>query len=351
MTPLHVLIVDDSAVVRTLVSGILSQVPGMTVAVAADPLIAQEKMRKQPPDVLVLDLHLPRMDGVTFLKEIMSTRPLPVVICSDAGESSALALSALDEGAVALVNKPRLGVAGFLHDSAELLIRTVQEAAKVQLRPRAAFVTADRKPPARPAAAAARFQGMGEPRLIAIGASTGGTEAILEVLSGLSADCPPVVMVQHMPAGFTTAFAKRLNALTRLEVHEATDGERLAPGTAVLAPGGFHLRVLRLGSSYLVELTRTDRVSGHRPSVDVLFGSVAQAAGPNGVGVLLTGMGADGAEGLLRMRKASAMTFAQSEASCVVFGMPKVAIALGAAQETIPLSGMARRISSHLRLG
>ena len=340
--PLHVLVVDDSAVVREIMTGVLSQEPGMRVAAAADPLIAMQKMRQQRPDVIVLDLEMPRMDGRTFLHKIMTEDPIPVIICSaHTGQETSLGLQALEEGAVDVVTKPRLGVREFLHESAVTLIDAVRAAADAHPRERrAAFrpspprFSADVVPPAgsKPA-----------PRLInhnvvAIGASTGGTEALRVVLEALPVHAPGLVVVQHMPEGFTTAFARRLNELCRIEVKEAADGDRVAAGCALIAPGNRHMLVRRDGTQYIVEVNDGPLVSRHRPSADVLFRSVATAAGANAIGVIMTGMGSDGAEGLLAMQNAGALTIAQDEASCVVFGMPKEAIERGAVNQVAALS-------------
>ena len=338
---LHVLVVDDSAVVREVMATVLSQEPGITVTAAADPLIAMDKMRRARPDVILLDLELPRMHGLAFLRKLMAEDPLPVVVCSgiaDAG--SGAALQALDEGAVDIVTKPKLRVREFLHESAVLLIDTVRAAAGAHVGPRHAPA---RRPASPPAGKAIHPQAR-EPllavttdKVVAIGASTGGTEALRGLLEAMPPAAPGIVIVQHMPEGFTAAFAQRLNGICRIEVKEAADGDRVVAGRALIAPGNRHTLVRRSGAQYLVEVTDGPLVSRHRPSVDVLFRSAAQAAGAAAIGVLMTGMGDDGARGLLEMKEAGAATLAQDEASCVVFGMPREAIARGAVDEVVPL--------------
>jgi two-component system chemotaxis response regulator CheB len=340
---IRVLVVDDSAVVREVMTAVLSQEADMAVTTAADPLIAMNKMRSARPDVIVLDLEMPRMDGLTFLRKIMADDPIPVVICSSAvGRGTHTTVHAMEEGAVAVVAKPKLGVRQFLHESALLLIDAVRGAAQARVArritaPPAPRLTADAVLPAlSPRKGAAT--GL---RPVAVGASTGGTEALREILEALPEDAPPIVVVQHMPEGFTRAFAERLDGICRIEVKEAEDGDRLAPGRALIAAGNRHL-VVRRGVGYTVDVKEGPLVSRHRPSVDVLFRSVAQVAGHEAVGVILTGMGDDGAAGLAEMRLAGAATIAQDEASCVVFGMPKEAIARGAAQHVLPLREIAR---------
>jgi two-component system chemotaxis response regulator CheB len=315
------------------------------VTVAMDPLIAMQKMQVSRPDVIVLDLEMPRMDGLTFLRQLMATDPIPVVVCSGLGaRGSRAALQALAEGAVEVVAKPQIEVRDFLHDSATMLIDAVRAAAAVGARPRVGAVvppvTADKvlAPMSRPVSHASAT------RIVAVAASTGGTEALAALLTALPPDAPGLVIVQHMPAGFTGAFAARLNEICRVEVKEAATGDRVLDGRALLARGDRHLTVQRSGTGYDVNVGEGPLVTRHRPSADVLFRSVAQTAGPNALGIILTGMGADGADGLLKMRQAGAFTVAQDEASCVVFGMPKEAIARGAVDQVIGLSGIAPRI-------
>ncbi|MGE5717765.1 MAG: protein-glutamate methylesterase/protein-glutamine glutaminase [Acidobacteriota bacterium] len=335
--PSRILVVDDSAVVRQAMTAVLTK-GGFTVEVAADPLIALEKMKKARPDVIVLDLEMPRMDGLTFLRKLMSENPIPVVVCSGlTGAGTEAAMRALEEGAVEIITKPRVGVQGFLMDSASQLVDAILGAARARLRtPRVQAaqprLTADAMLPSRVGPLAVTTD-----RIVAIGASTGGTEALRRLLQDLPPDSPGLVIVQHMPEVFTTAFARRLNETCRIEVREASDGDHVVAGRALIAPGNRHTLLRRSGARYVVEVADGPLVSRHRPSVDVLFRSAAQAAGVNAVGVLLTGMGDDGAEGLLEMRRAGARTLVQDEATCVVFGMPKEAIARGAADEVLPI--------------
>ena len=334
---LQVLVVDDSAVVRQTLTALFA-VEGIEAAAAADPYIAMEKMAKQRPDAIVLDLELPRMHGLDFLTKIMAEDPIPVVICSAlTGEGTDAAMRALEQGALAIVTKPRLNIREFLHESAIVLVDAVRGAAQARVgarRPAASpRLTADAVLPPRPGPSGS----VSSDRIVAIGASTGGTEALTRLLPAFPHDGPGIVVVQHMPEGFTAAFAARLHGLSRLEVKEAAEGDRLRPGLVLVAPGNRHTLVRRRGDGYEIELSDGPLVSRHRPSVDVLFRSVAQAAGPAAVGVLMTGMGDDGARGLLEMKVAGAATLAQDEASCVVFGMPREAIARGAVDEVVSL--------------
>jgi len=339
----HVLVVDDSAVVRQVMQAILETDRRIRVSVAADPIIASVKMQKERPDVVITDLEMPRMDGLTFLRKIMSESPIPVVICSGlAAKGTDLALRALEEGAVEVITKPKLGVREFLHESAVLLLDVVWSAAEARVVPRGGMVTsprltADAVLPLRVKAC----DWSAADSLIAIGASTGGTEALRVLLSAMPVNCPPIVVVQHMPEKFTQAFADRLNQLCAIEVSEARDGVALRSGTALIAPGNFHLVVKRSGSKLVANVVDGPLVSRHRPSVDVLFRSVAVAAGRNAVGVIMTGMGDDGAEGLREMKGSGAVTIAQDEATCVVFGMPREAISRGATDFVLPLEQIA----------
>jgi two-component system, chemotaxis family, protein-glutamate methylesterase/glutaminase len=348
---IHALVVDDSAVVRQMLSEILRRDPRVTVSVAAHPLIALEKMQRSRPHVIVLDLEMPEMDGLSFLEKLMASDPIPVVVCSGlAARGTDAALRAIDMGAVAVIEKPRLGVKGFLLDSAVMFHDTVTEAAGVRVRPRAAHkavpaYTADavlalRK---RPALATTTD------KILALGASTGGTEALRTILESMPADAPGMLVVQHMPEVFTRAFAERLDRSCRIEVKEAVDGDRVLEGRALIAPGNKHMLLRRNGGHYAVEVAEGPLVSRHRPSVDVLFRSVAIAAGRNAVGAILTGMGDDGAMGLLEMKQAGAVTLAQDEASSVVFGMPKEAIERGAVDEVVPLDQVAAMLLRKVR--
>ncbi|MGZ8476469.1 MAG: protein-glutamate methylesterase/protein-glutamine glutaminase [Candidatus Binatia bacterium] len=348
--PLNILVVDDSAVVREVMTAVLSQEPGFSVTVAGDPFIALGKMKQKRPDVIILDLEMPRMDGLTFLRKIVREDPIPVVICSAlTGPDTSIGLQALEEGAVDVVTKPRLGVRDFLHESAVVLIDAVRAAARHPGRKLVAAplvvtprLNADAMLPAKSAVSLS----VTSDKVVAIGASTGGTEALKSILESMPPDAPGLVVVQHMPEGFTAAFAQRLNQSCRVEVKEAVNGDRVAAGRALIAPGNLHTMVRRNGAQYAVEVTDGPLVSRHRPSVDVLFRSVAQSAGPNAVGVIMTGMGDDGAAGLLEMKHSGAFTLAQDEASCVVFGMPKEAIERGAVDRVVSLSGITMSILS-----
>lgn len=336
-SPIQVLVVDDSAVVRQVMHAILSQEPDMAVAVASDPLIAMQKMKQVRPHVVVLDLEMPKMDGLTFLRKIMAEDPIPTLVCSGvAARGTKNALQALDEGALGILTKPKLGVGNFLHESAVTLIDMVREAAQAKLKQRMIPCNFhDSRPsPVPPLHSRVAPQGGA---IVAIGASIGGTEALAEVLTALPADTPGVVVVQHMPECFTSAFANRLNALCRIEVKEGGDGDQITPGRAIIAPGNRHLSVVRRRGTFYAELSDGPLVSRHRPSVDVLFQSVASAAGANALGIILTGMGNDGASGMLDMKRAGSSTIAQDEKSCVVFGMPKEAISAGAVETIAPL--------------
>jgi len=350
---LNVLVIDDSAVVRQAVSAILSSEADIKVETASDPLIAEQKMGRFSPDVIVLDLEMPRMDGLTFLRKLMAERPLPVVVCSSyAADGSDMALRALELGAVDILSKPRIGAREFLHESAVTLIESVRGAATARIpgrraveapSPRSTEVPWPTSPPARQPAVAAILPAdtnriaPGTESIIAVGASIGGTDALRVLLDAMPADAPPILVVQHMPAGFTAAFANRLAKTARIAVHEAKSGDTVVAGRALIAPGDRHLVLKRQGTSCHVEVIEGPLVTRHRPSVDVLFRSVAQAVGPRAVGLIMTGMGDDGAQGLLEMKLAGATTFAQDEASSVVFGMPREAIARGAVGTTLPL--------------
>lgn len=334
---IQVLVVDDSAVVRQVMHAVLAQEDDIEVSVAADPLIALNKMKQVRPDVLLLDLEMPRMDGLTFLRNIMAEDPVPTLICSSvAAHGTDAALRALDLGAVGIVTKPKLGVDGFLHESAVTLIDMVRSASQARVRARGLL-----PPPATPAITppGKDLRHFARPinRIIAIGASTGGTEALSDVLTAMPPDSPPIVIVQHMPEVFTAAFADRLNTICRISVKEAADGDRLTPGCAFIAPGNRHTSVHRGGGHCILQVNNGPLVCRHRPSVDVLFRSMAQSVGSNAIGVILTGMGSDGALGLLEMRRAGACTIAQDESTSVVFGMPRQAITAGAVDHVLSL--------------
>jgi two-component system chemotaxis response regulator CheB len=338
MKPIAVMIVDDSAVVRQVLSALLAEQPDIEViGVAADPLFALEKMQRRWPDVVVLDVEMPRMDGLTFLRKLMAERPTPVVICSTLTEAGAqTTLQALAEGAVSIVTKPRMGLRQFLIDSRQELVHAIQGAARANL----GRLTARPAVSALPALPLSGTQAMlhTTDRVVAIGTSTGGTQALETILTVLPRTCPGLVIVQHMPERFTKAFAERLDRLCQIEVREAEDGDRVMPGRALIAPGGRHMLLQRNGAQYRVEIRDGPPVSRHRPSVDVLFRSAARAAGANALGIIMTGMGSDGARGLKEMRDAGARTLAQDEATCVVFGMPREAVKLGAAEQVLPLA-------------
>lgn len=360
---IQVLVVDDSAVVRQVLTGLLNAAPGIQVTYAvADPLLAMERMRLHWPDVLLLDIEMPRMDGITFLRKIMSEKPLPVVICSSlTADSTQLSVEALSAGAVAVVNRPRLNVREYMTGHGDELVAAIRMAAGVTGQAPTSALGDDalrRKPlpppplmppPAKLTADAILPPGDGsivppsEP-LVAIGTSTGGTQALERVLGGLPADAPGIVVVQHMPEKFTGAFAARLNSICAIAVKEAETNDRVRAGVALIAPGGKHLLVRRSGATYYVDVIDGPLVNRHRPSVDVLFRSVAKSAGANALGIIMTGMGDDGAAGLLEMRKAGARTVAQDEQSCVVYGMPKEAVKLGAVEKTVPLDAIGREI-------
>jgi two-component system chemotaxis response regulator CheB len=347
--PINVLVVDDSALVRQVVAAILSQEQGIQVTVAADPLIAMEKMARERPDVILLDLELPRMHGLTFLHKIMSEDPIPVVVCSGmVASGGAAAIAALEQGAVAVITKPKMGVRDFLHESALMLIDTVVGAAHAKLRNKRVRPDSDVVRTADVVAPKRRYtqSGGGLEKIVALGASTGGPELIGWILQQLTPECPGLVIVQHMPEAFTGAYARRLNTTCRIEVKEAEQGDRATRGRALIAPGNRHL-VLRHGSGFhITSVVDGPLVNRHRPSVDVLFRSAAQSAGPNALGILLTGMGNDGAQGLLEMKKAGSVTLAQNEATSVVFGMPKEAITLGAVEKVVSPSQIVAAISA-----
>ncbi len=349
------MVVDDSAVVRRHLADLLTAGGIEVIATASDPLFAWPKMAARWPDVVVLDVEMPRMDGVSFLRKIMAERPTPVVMCSTLTEAGATTtMQALAEGAVGFVTKPRLGLRDFLGDPSNGLVAAVRAAAVVNvrgLRPRAAAAPVTSRaatpPPGTTTGTTTGAMAVTTDRLIAIGSSTGGVQAIEAVLTALPRTTPGVLIVQHMPERFTAALAARLNGLCAMEVKEAADGDRVIDGRVLIAPGGRHMQLYRSGAHYLVSVRDGPLVNRHKPSVDVLFKSVAQHAGANALGVILTGMGDDGARGLLDMRAAGARTAAQDEASCVVFGMPREAIARGATEDVLPLSAVAGWLRHH----
>ena len=346
---IRVLIIDDSASVREALSSIVAEEPGMEVmAAVGDPFAAAKHISQEVPDVILLDLEMPRMDGLTFLRKLMAQRPIPCVLCSsllDAGSETMLA--AMEAGACAVIQKPRMDAKRFLVEARAVIVDALREASRATPRRRAAAVEPQKKLSADvmlPPPTTGRKVIPATERIVCIGASTGGTEQLRQVLTALPADSPGIVIVQHMPEGFTGAFARRLDSLCAMEVREAQDGDAVHAGLALVAPGNRHMLLMRQGGRYYVSIKEGPPVSRHRPSVDVLFRSAAQYAGPNAMGVLMTGMGDDGAHGLLEMRNAGAATVAQNEATCVVFGMPKEAIALGAAERVAPLGQIAGEI-------
>lgn len=351
MGKIKVLIVDDSALVRQTLSEILSGDPEIEViATAQDPIVAAEKLRQQVPDVITLDVEMPRMDGITFLQKLMSQHPIPVVMCSSLTEQGCeTTLRALEYGAVDIIQKPKLGTKLFLEESSVRVCDAVKAAARAKLQ-RASPVprkvepklTADAILPA--AGSRSRAMAATTEKIAVVGASTGGTEALRQFLEAFPLDCPGMVIVLHMPENFTAAFARRLDGLCRITVREASDGDTVLRGQALIAPGNRHTLLKRSGARYYVEVRDGPLVSRHRPSVDVLFRSAARYAGRNAVGVIMTGMGDDGANGLLELRQAGAATVAQDEATCVVFGMPHEAIKRGAAEHVLPLQGIAGKV-------
>ena len=374
-------VVDDSAVVRRHLSELLTAGGIEVIATASDPLFAWPKMAARWPDVVVLDVEMPRMDGISFLRKIMAERPTPVVMCSTLTEAGATTtMQALAEGAVSFVTKPKLGLRDFLGDPSNGLVAAVRAAAAANvraMRPRAAAPqvgtsanhlathpatspgtgsstspAATRSPARLPVPGATTgAMAVTTDRFIAIGSSTGGVQSIEAVLTALPRTTPGILIVQHMPERFTAALAARLNNLCAMEVKEAADGDRVIDGRVLIAPGGRHMQLYRSGAQYLVSVRDGPLVNRHKPSVDVLFKSVAQSAGANALGVILTGMGDDGARGLREMRDAGARTAAQDEASCVVFGMPREAIALGAVDDVLPLSAVAGWLQQHCASG
>lgn len=341
----RVLVVDDSALIRRLLTEIINGSGDLEVVGAApDPIVAREMIRALNPDVLTLDIEMPKMDGLSFLEKLMRLRPMPVLMISSLTESGAeVTLRALELGAVDFISKPKLDIERGVRSYTAEILEKLRTAARAHVKRREPISSspANKSDAVLPLAIGRQVS---TEKLIAIGASTGGTEAIKEVLVAMPPGCPGILVTQHMPEAFTKSFANRLNTLCRIEVKEAEDGERVLPGHAYIAPGHSHLLVRRSGANYVTELNDGALVNRHRPSVDVLFRSVANNAGRNAYGVILTGMGKDGAAGLLEMKEAGAHTVAQDEASCVVFGMPREAIALGAADETLALS----KIAAHL---
>jgi len=357
---IKVLVVDDSALVRQVVSHALATDPDIEViGAASDPIFAMQKMKAEWPDVLVIDIEMPRMDGITFLKKIMAERPTPVVICSSLAEEGAQAtFEALAAGAVSIITKPKIGLKSFLEDSSNDIVQAVRSAARANMRavrsvsqamasstPIPEKLTAD----AMLSPASNRALVRTTDQVIAVGTSTGGTQALEAVLTQLPATCAGIIIVQHMPEKFTAMFAERLNSICRIEVREARNGDRVIPGLALIAPGGRHMMLKRNGAQYVVEVVDGPVVNRHKPSVDVLFRSAAKYAGANALGIIMTGMGDDGARGMKEMHDSGAKTIAQNEASCVVFGMPKEAIKLEAVDQIMALEQIPAAIVSYGR--
>ena len=348
----RVVVVDDSALVRSLLTEIINRQPDMQcVGAASDPFAAREMIRTLNPDVITLDIEMPRMDGIDFLSKLMRLRPMPVVMVSTLTERGAeVTLRALELGAVDFVAKPKIGVADGLRLLAQDITDKVRIASKAHLRRlHIAPVPESAGGPPTPVRTVPNLGRLSTEKIVFVGASTGGTEATKEVLANLPPDSPAVVITQHMPAGFTKSYAARLDGLCKIRVAEARDGDRILPGHAYIAPGGFHLSVERSGANYIARVQDGEPVNRHKPSVEVLFKSAARVVGPNAVALMLTGMGADGAKAMKEMRDAGSYNYVQDEASCVVFGMPREAIAAGAAHEVLPLTQIAPKLIERLR--
>lgn len=348
MPRIRVLIVDDSAVVRNVLTDALSSDPEIEVVGSApDPYVARDKIMKLKPDVITLDVEMPRMDGVTFLRKLMSSKPMPVVMVSSLTQDGAeTTLAAMDAGAVEIVAKPRLdsSIGGVSEITIEVIDK-VKAASKVRMDIHKAQINSRSKTPPKPVGGAMIKT---TDKVLAIGASTGGTEALKNVLTRMPVNSPGTVIVQHMPPGFTKAFSERLNSLSQMQIQEAKDNDTVIPGRALIAPGDYHMLLKRSGARYYVQVKKGPLVMRHRPSVEVLFTSVAKNAGANAIGVMLTGMGGDGSTGMKAMKDAGAFNIAQNEASCVVFGMPKEAIALGAVDRVVHLNKVPETIVGHL---
>lgn len=350
---IKVLVVDDSAVMRSVLSELINRAPDMTVVgTASDPLIARELIKQMNPDVVTLDIEMPRMDGLEFLDKLMRLRPTPVIMISTMTDrGSEATFRALELGAVDFVTKPRLDAANGLKAASDEICDKIRAAHEARIRQPARYAAAGPGGEAGAHPPSALDPNVLRERLVLIGASTGGTEAIKEVLTAFPAEMPGILIVQHMPEMFTGSFAKRLDGLCRLRVKEAEDGEKVLPGHAYIAPGHSHLAVKRVAGFYQCELLRSEPVNRHRPSVDVLFNAAARVVGAQGVGVILTGMGKDGAQGMVAMHKAGCWTIGQDQESCVVYGMPREAFLLGGVDEQAPLKEVAGRVLARLRQG
>lgn len=349
---LKVLVIDDSALIRSLMKEIIGREKDMEcVGTAPDPMAAREMIIERNPDMLTLDVEMPKMDGLDFLERLMRWRPMPVLMVSTlTGKGSDITLRALELGAVDYIAKPKLGIAQGMEESAAEITEKIRTVAQARVHRRAVAAAADQSFSADAILPSVAGRYSSTEKLIVIGASTGGTEAIRELLVRLPADAPGVLVTQHMPEHFTKSFAARLDTLCRISVKEAERNERILPGHAYIAPGNSHMLLARSGANYVIKLDQGPLVNRHRPSVDVLFRSAANIAGANAVGIILTGMGKDGVQGLLEMKRAGSFTIAQDEASCVIFGMPKEAIAAGGACEVLPLQNIARRALESLAM-
>jgi two-component system chemotaxis response regulator CheB len=352
MAKIRVLTVDDSALMRQVLATLLAKDPGIEVIGSApDPYIAREKIKAMSPDVLTLDVEMPKMDGITFLEKLMKGHPMPVIMVSSLTEAGCqTTLRALELGAVDFITKPKIDLREGMEEVAQDLIGKIKAAAVANVKREALGVRREAKPltPHSLPLTSGRAMLKTTDTIIAIGSSTGGTEAVKDVLMSLPPNTPPILITQHMPERFTKTWADRMNSLCRISVKEAEDGDSVLPGHALVAPGNYHMALVRSGARYSVRINQDDPVNRHRPSVDVMFESVAQYAGGNAVGVILTGMGGDGAKGLLAMKQAGASTIAQDEASCVVFGMPKEAIKLGGVDKVVPLTDIAGTVLEYV---
>lgn len=347
MKKIKVIVVDDSAVVRQVNRATLEKEPDIEVIAASpDPLFALEKMHKDWPDVIVTDIEMPRMDGITFIEKVMRERPTPIVVCSSLTEQGATTtMQALAAGALSIITKPKVGVKQFLQEAGDDIVSAVRAAAAARVR---RLRTSTAQPVAKPVAISKAMHDTTD-KVVAIGTSTGGTQALEHILTQLPATSCGIVIVQHMPERFTAMFAQRLNNLCKIEVREAQNGDRVRSGLALIAPGGLHMQLKRSGAQYQVEVLDGPPINRHKPSVDVLFRSVAQTVGRNAMGIILTGMGDDGARGLQQMHQAGAQTLAEHESSCIVYGMPMAAIKLGAADKILPLQEIHHEIINYAR--